>query len=105
MRRELDAVIAADKILQQLGGKAAEIEIGSGVERNGGIKSKEFCSFFGTNVRKSSSVLQFAESVASHRKRSHSIQAIFGMPDIGRKSSELKFDGQAGTVRSGQARD
>src|ERR1017187_3065322 len=105
MRRELNAPIAADKILQQLGRESGEIEKGSGVERDRGIESKQLRSFLRAEFRESLGMFELAEGVASHRKRGHAGQTVFRMPGVGRKSSELKFDGQAGSAGSGEAGD
>ncbi len=51
MRGELDAVITADKILQQLGGESVEIEVGSGIERDGGIEVEKLRSFLRAELR------------------------------------------------------
>ncbi len=48
---------------------------------------------------------EFAEGVAGHGKRGHAVQTVFRMPRVGRESSELKFEGQAGAAGSGQAGD
>src|SRR3979490_31283 len=52
MRGELDAVIAADKILQQFGGESGEIEMGSGIERDRGIEVEQLRSFLRAEFRK-----------------------------------------------------
>src|ERR1700682_6607769 len=102
MRGELHALLAADEILQQLGRESGEIEVGRGVEGDGGIEVEQFRSFLCAEFGESLSMLEFADRIAGHGKRSHAVQTVFRMPGVWRKSSELKFEGQAGATGGGR---
>ena len=94
MGREFDAVIVADKVLQQFRRESRQIKLWIWIKRDRGIevkKARRFCAKVTERVR----VLQFAEGVPGHGKSGHAVQAIFGMPEVGRKAGKLKLEGQS----------
>ena len=105
MRGELDALVAADEILQQIGRESGQDRVGSGIERDRGIEVEHLRSLLRAEFGEGLGVFEFAEGVAGHGERGHAIQAILRMPGVGRKSGELKFDGQPGAAGSRQAGD
>src|ERR1700693_3573436 len=105
MRRELDAVIAADELLQQFGRESGEIEAGGGIEPDGGSEVAQLRRLLRAELGEGLGMFEFAEGIAGHGKRGHAVQTIFWMPGVWRKSGELKFNGHAGAAGSGQAGD
>jgi hypothetical protein len=101
--RELDAMVAAYKVLEQTGSESRKVRAGCGVERYCGIEVEELRGLLRSHQSHRLCMLEFAESVAGHGKRGHAIEAVFGTPGVGRESGELEFDGQAGAAGRRQA--